>query len=132
MPISMLDEITATVVSEMADALRQSAVGTLFVENRNYVFAGILFSLIALCLVARPSGRDEWMALILGLGVMTPGAFYLLFLVLRIRDVCIAAREKLEGAVIRRGAVLLGLALPCVAAIILGNVILRRLAFTRK
>ncbi len=124
MPISMLDEKMAALVSDMSDILRQAAVGTLFVENRNYVIGGILFSLIALCLVARPSGKDEWMALILGLGVMAPGAFYLLFLVLRILDVCLAAREKLEGAVIRRGAVLFGLALPCVAAIVLGSVVL--------
>jgi hypothetical protein len=124
MPVSMLDEKTVSVVSDMANALRQSAVGTLFVENRNYVMAGILFSLIALCLVARPSGKDEWIALILGLCVMAPGAFYLLFLILRIRDVYLAAREKLEGAVIRRGAVLLGLAMPCVAAITLGSVVL--------
>ena len=124
MLISMLDDKTAAVVSEMADALRQAAVGSLFVENRNYVIGGIFFSLIALCLVARPSGKDEWMALTLGLCVMAPGAFYLLFLVLRIRDVCLAAREKLEGAVVRRGAVLLGLAVPCVAAITLGSVVL--------
>jgi hypothetical protein len=124
MPISMLDEKTVAVVSEMADALRRAAVGTLFVENRNYIIGGILFSLIALCLVAQPSGKDEWMALVLGLAVMAPGAFYLLFLVLRIRDVCLATREKLEGAVIQRGAVLFGLAVPCVAAIALGSVVL--------
>ncbi len=106
MPISMLDEKTVAVVSDMADALRQAAVGTLFVENRNYIIGGILFSLIALCLVAQPSGKDEWMALVLGLGVMAPGAFYLLFLSLRIRDISLAACEKLGGAVIRRGAVL--------------------------
>jgi len=124
MPISMLDEKTAVVTSEMAGVLRRSAVGTLFVENRNYVIGGILFSLITLCLVARPSGKDEWMALILGLAVMAPGAFYLLFLALRIRDICLAARKKLEGAVIQRGAILIGLAVPCVAAISLGSIVL--------
>lgn len=124
MPISMLDEKTAGVVSDMADALRRAAVGSLFVENRNYVAGGVVFSLIALCLVARPSRTDEWMALALGLGVMAPGAFYLFFLVLRLRDVCLAAIEKLQGAIVRRGAVLLGLALPCVAAIVLGSVVL--------
>ncbi len=124
MPISMLDDRTAGVVSDMADALRRAAVGSLFVENRNYVAGGIVFSLIALCLVARPSRMDEWMALALGLGVMAPGAFYLLFLVLRLRDVCLAATEKLQGAVVRRGAVLLGLAVPCAAAIVLGSVVL--------
>ncbi len=123
-PISMLDEKTATVVGEMADQLRQAAVGTLFAENRNYVIRGILFSSIAVGLVARPSGKDEWMALILGLSVMAPGAFYLLFLILRFSDVCLSAREKLEAAVIRRGALLLGLAVPCVAAITLGSVVL--------
>ena len=123
-PISMLDENTAAVVGDMAEALRRSAVGILFVENRNYVIAGVLFSLVALCLVARPSIRDEWMALVLGLAVMAPGAFYFLFLVLRIRDVCIAAREKLERAIIGRAALLLGLAVPCLAAIALGSVVL--------
>jgi predicted membrane protein DUF2207 len=124
MPISMLDEETAGVVGEMSDALRQAAIGNLFVENRNYVIAGILFSLTALCLVARPSRQDEWMALILGLGVMAPGAFYLLFVVLRIRDICVAARARLDGAVLRRGAILVGLAMPCLAAITLGSVVL--------
>ncbi len=124
MPVSMLDEKTAAVAGEMADALRQAAVGTLFVENRNYVIAGIFSSLIALGLVARPWGKDEWLALILGLGVMAPGAFYLVFLALRIRDVYLAAREKLQPSVIRRGAVLLGLAVPSVAAIIVGSVVL--------
>lgn len=124
MPISMLDEKTVAVVSDMADALRHSAVGTLFVENRNYVIVGVVFSLIALGVVARPSGKDEWIALILGLGVMAPGAFYLLFLTLRIRDVCLATRKKLQVSVIRRGAVLVGLAVPSVAAIVLGSVVL--------
>jgi Predicted membrane protein (DUF2207) C-terminal domain len=124
MAISMLDEKTATVVTEMAAVLRQAAVGKLFLENRNYVIGGILVSLTALCLVARPSGKDEWMALFLGLAVMAPGAFYLLFLVLRILDIGLAAREKLDGEVIRRAAVLFGLAVPCVAAIVLGSVVL--------
>lgn len=122
--ISLLDEDTAFVASEMADALRRSAVGTLFLENRNYVIAGIFLSLLALCLVARPSSRDEWMALLVGLGVMAPGAFYLVFLLLRLRDVFVAAREKLDGAVVRRACVLVGLVAPCVAAIALGCVVL--------
>jgi hypothetical protein len=33
MPISMLDEKTAAVAGDMSDILRQSAIGTLFVEN---------------------------------------------------------------------------------------------------
>ncbi|MGA9391053.1 MAG: hypothetical protein WBV69_11460 [Candidatus Sulfotelmatobacter sp.] len=124
MRISMLDDETVGVVSDMADALRRTAVGTLFAENRNYLVAGIIFSLIALCLVARPSRADEWMTLALGLAVMAPGAFYLVFLVLRIRDVCLAATEKLQVAVLGRAAVLLGLTVPCVAAIVLGSVVL--------
>lgn len=124
MPISMLDERTSAVAGEMADSLRREIVGNMYVENKTYVIGGILFSLIALCLVARPSGRDGWMALILGLAVMGPGAFYFLFLALRIRDVCLAACEKLSGTVIARGLILLGLSLPCVAAIALGSVVL--------
>jgi hypothetical protein len=124
MPISMLDEKTVAVVGEMADVLRQSSDGLLFVENRGYVIGGIFFSLIALCLVAHPSGKDEWMALLLGMAVMAPGVFYLLFLLLRMRDVCLAACEKLERAVLSRGVLLIGLAVPCVAAITLGSVVL--------
>lgn len=124
MPVSMLDEKTAAVASEMANVLQRSAVGTIFFKVNNYLIAGIAFSVMALCLVARPSRADEWMALIVGLGVMAPGAFYLLFLVLRICDILVAEREKLERAVIVRGVVLLGLVVPCVAAITLGAVVL--------
>ena len=120
----MLDEKTAAVAGEMAEALRKSAVGTLFVENRNYVIIGVFFSLITLGLVARPWGRDEWLALILGLGIMAPGAFYLVFLALRIRDVCLSVREKWQASVIRRGAIVLLLAVPSVAAITMGSVVL--------
>ena len=124
MPISMLDDRTAAVVGEMADSLHRAAVGALFVENHAYIVGGVVFSLIALCLVAQPSRKDEWMALILGLSVMAPGAFYLLFLVLRLRDVFLAACEKLERAILWRGVMLVGLSLPCLAAITLGSVVL--------
>jgi hypothetical protein len=124
MPISMLDEGTALVASEMADELRQASVGELLLDNRNYLIAGVLFSMIALCLVARPSGKDDLIALVFGLAVMAPGAFYLLFLTLRIRDIIVVIRERLDAAVVRRAAVLVGLLVPCVAAIVLGSIVL--------
>jgi hypothetical protein len=122
--ISMLDERTAAVVREMSNKLHQTAVGRLFQENRSYVIGGIATSLIALCLVARPYGRDEWMVLTLGIAVMSPGAFYLLFLILRIRDLYRSARKRLDMMLIRRFGVLCGLALPCLGAITLGSVVL--------
>ena len=124
MRINMLDENTALVANEMANQLREAAVDTWFIENRNYVKSGVVVSVVVACLVARPYGKDEWMAFVLGLSVMAPGAFYLLFLVLRIRDSLLAIRDKVTSAVVRRTALLVALAAPCVGAVVLGSVVL--------
>jgi Predicted membrane protein (DUF2207) len=124
MLVNMLDEDVALVVGKMADSLRQAAVGRWFRENRNFVVIGIMLSVLAVGVAARPNNKDEWMAFVLGLGVMVPAAFYLFFLTLRVLDVFRSIEEKLEGAVVRRAAMLFVLMLPCVAAISLGGVVL--------
>ncbi|MGB8581666.1 MAG: hypothetical protein WCD47_12655 [Candidatus Sulfotelmatobacter sp.] len=61
--------------------------------------------------------------LILGLAVMSPGAFYLFFISQRLWDVICAAGQHCDWAVLRREALLITMLLPCVAAIILGGVV---------
>jgi hypothetical protein len=75
-----------------------------------------------LCLVASPRNKEYWGALILGLAVMAPGAFYLFFVSLRVWDVICAARQHCDWAVLRREALLIAMLLPCLSAIIVGGV----------
>ena len=123
-PISMLEAQTAFVVQKMATSLRKAALGRWFQERRYFLFVGISLSFLAVVVIARPSYRDEWMALVFGISVMAPAAFYLWLLILRIKDVWRAAEEKLDGVIVKRGVILLAFVTPCLAAIALGSVVL--------
>ncbi len=122
--ISMLEAQTAFIVQKMAAALRKAALGRWFRENRYFLFVGISLSLLTAVAVARPSYRDEWMALFFGISVMAPAAFYLWLLILRIKDMYRAAEEKLDVAVVRRSFILVAFVTPCLAAILLGSIVL--------
>jgi hypothetical protein len=122
--INMLDAQTAFIVQKMAASLRKAALGRWFQEKRYFLFAGISTSALTVVAVARPSYRDEWMALFFGISVMAPAVFYLWLLILRIKDVYRAAYEKLDGAIVKRGVILVAFATPCLAAILLGSVVL--------
>lgn len=122
--ISMLNPKTSLAVSDMADSLRRDAVGNWFSENRGLVIAGVILSAAALCVAAGPRNVEHWGVLVLGLAVMAPAAFYFFFLALRGWDLCRAALVNFDGEVVRRSGLLLGMFLPCVAAIILGCVVL--------
>ena len=122
--INMLDEQTAFIVQKMAASLRKAALGRWFQEKRYFLFAGISVSALTVVAVARPSYRDEWMALFFGISVMAPAVFYLWLLILRIKDMYRAAEEKLDWAIVKRSLILLAFVVPCLAAILLGSVVL--------
>jgi hypothetical protein len=122
-PIDMLSSRTALAVRDRAEALRRDAVGRWFTDTRTFVIVGVLLSAGALCLVAGPRYKDQWGALIYGLVIMGPGAFYLFFISQRVWDMLRAARQHCDFAVLRREALLLTMLLPCLAAIISGGVI---------
>lgn len=122
--ISMLDWESAFLAGQMADVLRKIAIGKWFIDNREYLLGGGLISLAAVCILARPDSVQHWIAFALGLGVMAPGAFYLVFLLLRVHDLVHALRQKLSWATIRRIAGMLWLMLPCLAAIVVVCVII--------
>ena len=122
--ITMLDGRTTLAASKMADSLRKAAVGKWFRENREYVIAGSLLSVVAICVTAAPHQVDELLALGASLTLMALGAFYLVFLVLRICDLLRAARKRFDRAVISRAALFFVFVVPCIAAIVLGSVVL--------
>lgn len=125
-PVSMnlVDDETAYVAGRMAESLRRQAVGTWFNENKLFLWIGIALSALAVLATAQPRELDEWIAFSVAWGVIAPGAYYLAFLLLRLRDVCRSARERVEGPLLRRGGMLFLLATPCVAALALGCVTL--------
>lgn len=120
--INMLDERTADLVGRMSGALRDEASGVWFQDNRSCVIAGTVFSAITVVLAAKPRSADQWFALGLSFAVMAPAAYYLPFLLLRIRDLFRTARTKLDLQVVSRAAAPLLWVLPCVAGIALGCV----------
>jgi len=123
-PMNMLDDETAYAASQMASALRQAAVGRWFLENRETVISGVVLSFIAVCLSAKPQSRDQWLALGLGLAAMAPGAFYLILVVLRLADLVRGSRKGPRAAIVRRVLMLFAMVVPCVAALIMGSVVL--------
>jgi hypothetical protein len=122
--LNMLDESTAVLAGRMSESLRDKAAGIWFQDNRSCVIAGTTLSTIVVLLAAKPRSTDEWFALGLSFAVMAPAAYYLPFLLLRIRDLFRTAREKLDWQVISRAAAPLIWVLPCVAGIALGCVVL--------
>jgi hypothetical protein len=121
--VNMLNPKTTLAITDMAEALHREAVGRWFQENRHIAIGGGLLSVAALCVAASPRSRDQWGALILGLAVMAPGAFYLFFISQRIWDVIRAAKLHCDWTILRREAMLMTMLLPCVAAIILSGVV---------
>jgi hypothetical protein len=124
MQLSMLDPHMADAAWNMGKELRRAALGKWFRQNRSYVIGGTILSLIAVFASANPRSLDQWGALILGLSVMTPAVFYLIFLCFRIRDLVRAARAGVPGFVLRRAILLLVLLVPCAMGILLGIVVI--------
>lgn len=124
LPINMLSPKTRVAVRDMADALRRNAGGRWFTDNRPFVTGGVLMSVAAICVIASPHSNEELAALVLGLAVMAPGGFYLFFISRRVWDVICALRQHCDWAALRREALLVAMLFPCVAAIILGGVVL--------
>ena len=122
--VNMLEGRTASIVQKMADSLHRAAIGRWFRENRYFLFVGIALCAVTVVAIARPSNRDEWMAIVFGISVMTPAVFYLWLLLLRIKDMCRAAQGKIDIAIIKRGMILVAFVTPCLAAILLGSVVL--------
>ncbi len=123
-PMTLLDDETAYEASQMAAALRRAAVGRWFFENRETVIVGAVFSFIPIYFSARPQGWDQWFALGLALAAMAPGAFYLIFLLLRLGDMVRASRKGPRKALVGRALMLFAMIVPCLAALTLGCVVL--------
>jgi hypothetical protein len=124
MIISMLDGRMCLLVAKMAEIVRREAVGRWFEENREYVIFGTLLSAVALCVAAMPRRMDEWFVLVASFALMAPGAFYLLLLLLRLRDLFRAARMKFDVALVGRTALLSAFLACCLASILMGSVVL--------
>lgn len=124
MRMTLLDEDTSLVVTGMAESLRHAAEGRWFRLNREYAIAGSLLSIIAVTLTAMPRSPNEWLTLAASLALMAPGGFYLLLLILRIRDLTRAAHLKFDGVVLRRVTLFLALTIPSLASLVLGSVVL--------
>jgi len=122
MRVSMLDGRMAVLVSEMADFLRRDALGVRFKDNRTFIIIGTALSAIAVLVAARPRWPEEWFALGLSFAFMAPSAYYLPFLLLRLRDLYRTAHDKLDGLVVRRGVLIVAWIVPCIAGITLGFV----------
>ena len=122
MKVSMLDGSMAVIASEMADLLRREALGVRFKDNRRLLIIGTTLSVIAILVAARPRWAGEWFALGLSFAFMVPSAYYLPFLLLRLRDLYRTANDKLDRQVVSRGLLLIAWIVPCVAGITLGFV----------
>lgn len=122
--LSLEDATTAYAVFQVAQELRKSAVGKWFSDNRNSIMTGALISLMAVCVASNPQSLDHWGALLLGLCIMAPGAYYLLFVGLRFYDLLRAAREHFEASVLPHIALLLFLLISCAASFMIGSVVL--------
>ena len=121
---NMIEPETIYSAERVAAALRLKNLGRWFRENREYVIAGCGLSLLAVYVVANPQTVDDFGAFALGLAMMAPGAFYLIFLLLRIRDLLRAARGANRWSAVRRTLILAALLLPCIAGIAVGSVVL--------
>jgi len=123
-PMNMLDDETAYAASQMASALRQAAVGRWFLENRENVIGGAVLSFLPVYFSAKPQTLDQWVALAFSLAAMAPGAFYLIFVVFRLADLVRGSRKGPRTAIVRRALMLFAMVVPCVAALIMGSVVL--------
>lgn len=122
--MNMLDDETAYAAAQMAGVLRQAAVGRWFLENRENAILGAVLSFIPVCLSARPENLNQWIALGSVLGMMAPGGFYLVFVLLRLADLVRGSRKGARTAIVRRVLILFAMIVPCVAALTLGSVVL--------
>lgn len=122
--MNLLDDETAYQAMRMAAALRQAAVGKWFLENRETVIVGAVLSLIPVCLSANSLDPRQWLVLALCLAAMAPGAYYLIFLLLRLRDTIRGSRKGAQKAILYRSLTLCAMIAPCLAALALGSVVL--------
>lgn len=122
LPITMLEGRTSLVVTRLADVLRKSS-DRWFRLNRSYVMVGTALSLVAIFVAAMPRTLNEGLALAFCIALMAPGAFYLIFVVLRLRDLY-RATHKFDALLLRRFGLLLAMAVPCACSIIFGTVML--------
>src|SRR5262249_6301292 len=67
---------------------------------------------------------DQWGALIIGLGIMAPAVFYLVFLCLRVRDLVRALRAGGQGFIVRRSILLFVFIVPCLMGILVGGIVI--------
>jgi hypothetical protein len=122
--LSVDDATTANAIWQVAQQLRNTVQGMWFSDNKNSIIAGTVMSLMAVCVTANPHSSDHWGALLLGLAVMAPGGYYLLFVLLRFHDLIRASREHFDVSVLPQVGLLLFLSICCVASFMIGCVVL--------
>ncbi len=122
--LDLANEDVGIAIWRVSRYFHQAAVGRWFHPNYRSIIVGVAFSLATVFLVASPQSPDEAGALLLGLAAMAPGGYYLFFLLLRIADLLRASRRRASRAVLGRAAIVIALCLPCVAAFLLGGVVL--------
>jgi len=123
-PFNLLDGRAAYAAIRMAATLRQAAIGRWFDEHREYVLYGVIFSMAAVTLSASPRNLRELGALFISLSIATPGAFYLLLIFQRLRDLLRAARRSNRREVLGRTFLMAVFLVPCIAAIALAAIVI--------
>ena len=115
MTMTMLDGRVSLAAYRMAEVVRKASE-IWFRANQNYAIVGAVLSLVVVFLAARPQSLTEVMSLSFSLALMSPAAFYLVFLVLRIADLLRATRS-FDGVLFRRLVALIAFVVPCLCSI---------------
>lgn len=123
-PFNLLDPEVMHAAVAFGDRLRLIAIGKFFNENRSTVLWGSMLSLLAIVIAANPLTLNDWGALLLGVGVMAPGAFGVTLLCFRVRDLFRSLRRSVTLGLVHRAFLTFFMLLVCVASVTLGLIVL--------
>ncbi len=123
-PLSLTDDWLSHMSMRMAESLRRAEQGRWFVENRKTVFAGAALSLAALLFSVWPTTLDQLLSLVVPGPLIATSTFYLYFLSQRIFELARVASGHLNRSIAERLGTMLMLAIPCVAGIWIGFIVL--------
>ena len=121
--LSLLDECMARMAVQMAATLRVTQQGLWFLDNRKVVLAGSVLSGTVLLIAAKPDSIDRLLALLIPAPLMAIGAFYGYFLTQRILELLRVAREHVQISILRRLILMILVAVPSTAAIVLAAIV---------
>jgi len=115
----------ATAIRSVSDYLHESAAGRWFDTDSRNVRVGTGISLLFVFILALPLSLDRLGALFLPLAMMAPAGYYGFFLTLRLAELLQTARKQADRTVILRILTVAPLLLPCIAAFVLGSILLQ-------